>query len=69
MHVDNFQILKDEINKQWFRLYKGEPVEDITQLRNRIMYIADDRDCWVFNTKMADKQVKELEEKLNAVRK
>lgn len=65
----DYQTLRDEINNQWYRLYQGEPVEDITQLRNRIIYIANDRDCWVFNTKMADKQVKELEEKLDAIGK
>lgn len=67
--MDNFQTLKDEINTQWERLYKGGPVHDIVQLRNRITYLADDRNCWVFNTRMADKEAARLQEELNALRK
>ncbi len=38
----------------------GDAVYDVQRLINRVKYLADDRNCWVFNTKMADKEVKRL---------
>ena len=67
--MDDFQTLKDEINRQWELLYKGGPVHDIVQLRNRITYLADDRNCWVFNARMADKEAARLKEELDVLRK
>jgi hypothetical protein len=63
--VSGYLALKQVINDVWFELYKGEPVEELHKLVNRVKYIADDRNCFVFNTKMADKETKRLEEKLN----
>ena len=60
MTTDKFLTLKDEINKQWERLYGKDDVDDITKLKNRILYIAEDRNCWVWNAKEGDKEIVKL---------
>ena len=60
MPID-FETLRDHINKVWNDTYGGnDPVEDVKRLCNRVTYLADDRNCWVFNTKMAEKEAARL---------
>ena len=56
-----FEELAETINKEWIRLYGGEPVSDIAALKNRIVQIAIDRDCWVFNAKVNQKEYLRLD--------
>ena len=58
--VSDFEELRDTINHWWKELYGGEPVYDIPRLKNRVLYIADDRNCWLFNAKQAEKEVVRL---------
>lgn len=58
--TEKFQTLKNEINKQWERLYGKDDVDEIVKLKNRITYIAEDRNCWVWNAKEADKEITKL---------
>ena len=56
-----FEELAETINKEWIRLYGGEPVSDIAALKNRVSLIAIDRDCWVFNAKVNQKEYLRLD--------
>jgi len=55
------------INREWMRLYGGEPVTDAKLLALRIELIADDRDCWLANSKANQKQYIKCEKKLCAI--
>ena len=53
--------LADVVNREWIRLYGGEPVESAAALENRVVQIAADRDCWLFNATALQKECNRLE--------
>ena len=57
---DDYNKLKNTINDQWARLYGRDDVDTIYKLNNRIIYFAEDRNCWVYNAKQADAEAKKL---------
>ena len=59
---DQLKVLTDAVNQAWAKLYQGEPVSDIHALKSRVLNIAADRDCWVFNAKVLEKECKRLGE-------
>lgn len=58
---EEFEELKQVINDVWFALYEGEPVNDLFALKMRVKNIAEDRNNWLFNAKVLQKQVNEME--------
>jgi hypothetical protein len=56
MHNDDITRLIDTINSAWIERYQGEPVIDVLALITRIRALASDRDAWLFNAKLLQKQ-------------
>lgn len=55
------------INTEWARLYPGaEPVTELFALVNRIKNIAADRDAWLFNARVLQKQINQAQGEQNA---
>lgn len=60
--MSELQELTDHINKVWADTYSGaEPVSTMFALKNRITSLAEDRNCWLFNAKVANNKLNELE--------
>ena len=56
--------LTDHINKVWEDTYPGAvPADSILALKCRITNLAEDRNCWVFNTKVLNNKLIALEGK------
>lgn len=54
--------LKATINSCWEKAYPGSvPVEDITALCMRVKNLTEDRANWLFNARVLQKQVNEME--------
>lgn len=54
--------LTDHINKVWADTYAGaEPVSTLFALKARVTNLAEDRNCWLFNAKVANNKLNELE--------
>jgi hypothetical protein len=49
------------INAAWISCYGGEEITDIAALACRVTNIAADRDCWVFNAKVNQKEYLRLD--------
>lgn len=50
------------INAEWARLYPGaEPVSELFALVNRVKNIGADRDAWIFNARVLQKKINEME--------
>jgi len=43
--------LEEAVNREWVKRYGGEPVTALPALVNRVVMLAQDRDCWVANAK------------------
>jgi len=59
--MNDLQKLTNTINEVWQSTYGGEPVTDLFALQMRLKNIAADRDYWVFNANVLQKQVNEFE--------
>ena len=59
--LGNYKLLVNAINEEWIRIYQGEYVTDVFSLTMRIKNIGLDRDAWLFNTKVLQKQVNVME--------
>ena len=57
--------LADAINDEWQRLYGGDKATTVEQLVLRVRQIAADRDCWVGNAKLNQKEYQRMEKRLN----
>lgn len=63
--MSNFDVLKNVVNEVWEALYPGSlPIDDLRALEMRIRNIAEDRNGWLFNAKVLQKQVNEMETRL-----
>lgn len=58
--------LVSAINREWCKRYGGESVSDIAALENRIVKIAEDRDCWLFNAQENQKEYMKLDARLRS---
>jgi len=58
------QELKDHINKVWADTYPGAvDATTMLALKNRVLNLAEDRNCWLFNARVANNKLNELEAK------
>lgn len=54
--------LKATINAVWADTYPGSvDTQDMSALQCRVKNLAEDRNCWVFNAKVANNKLNELE--------
>jgi hypothetical protein len=56
--------LANHINKVWADTYQGAvPATSLDALKNRVTNLAEDRNCWLFNARVANNKLNELEGK------
>ena len=58
-----FEQLRDVINQEWFKIYGGEPVQDVFALKMRVMNLAEDRSNWAFNCRVLQNSFNDLEKR------
>lgn len=60
--MNELQELTDHINRVWADTYEGaESVSTMFALKARVTNLAEDRNCWLFNAKVANNKLNELE--------
>ena len=57
---DEITELVNAINDAWDKAYQGESVTDIFALKSRVLNLALDRECWIFNARVSEKECQRL---------
>jgi len=57
---DDINELINAINDAWDKAYQGERVTDIFALKSRVLNLSLDRECWIFNARVSEKECQRL---------
>lgn len=60
--MDELAELKQAINDVWIKAYGGEVMNDVHALKCRVQNLSTDRECWIFNARVSEKECKRLNE-------